>query len=255
MAGSTRIPHWFIIKLYSETQVSGRLGMSGGISPRHAQNPLSGERRKTLSITHHAISTPPSHHHLYIIHLINWLQRFYRIIMSLKRPFVPKSDVKQLFTTTTTTPTDFFYIYVNMLHLLLLILSGGGGKEPPVFTTELYLWHDRLTSTATKIINQGYIRLLWEWHTNEFNRSLSQQLIKQRRYTIHKEQAVHQHQEWTEKGKYTNCPSQDVEWHHMREFILTYMAPKLIKYSCVHPSRSQCQDVFAESWEMRWMEF
>ena len=50
------MPQSFIIKLYSETQVSGRLGMSGGISPRHAQNPLSGERRKTLSITHHALS-------------------------------------------------------------------------------------------------------------------------------------------------------------------------------------------------------
>ena len=96
------MPQSFIIKLYSETQVSGRLGMSGGIYPRHAQNPLSGERRKTLSITHHALSPPPSHHHLYIIHLINRLQRFYRIRMSLKRPFVPKSDVKQLFTTTTT---------------------------------------------------------------------------------------------------------------------------------------------------------
>ena len=56
---------------HSETQFSGRLGMSGGGSPRHAQNPLSGERRKTLSITHHALSPPPSHHHLYIIHLIN----------------------------------------------------------------------------------------------------------------------------------------------------------------------------------------
>ena len=77
--------------------------MCGGISPRHAQNPLSGERRKTLSITHHALSPPPSYHHPYIIHLINWLQRFYRIIMSLERPFVPKSDVKQWFTTTTTT--------------------------------------------------------------------------------------------------------------------------------------------------------
>ena len=96
------MPKSFIIKLYSETQVSGRLGMSGGISPRHAQNPLSGERRKTLSITHHALSPPPSHHHLYIIHLINLLQRFYRITMSLKRPFVPKSDVKQRSTTTTT---------------------------------------------------------------------------------------------------------------------------------------------------------
>ena len=66
-----KMPKSFINKLYSETQVSGRLGMSGGISPRHAQNPLSGERRKTLSITHHALSPPPSHHHLYIIHLIN----------------------------------------------------------------------------------------------------------------------------------------------------------------------------------------
>ena len=98
-SGAARNATSFIIKLYSETQVSGRLGMSGGISPRHAQNPLSGERRKTLSITHHALSPPPSHHHLYIIHLINWLQRFYRIIMSLKRPFVPKSDVKQWFAT------------------------------------------------------------------------------------------------------------------------------------------------------------
>ena len=62
----------FSIKLYSETQVSGRLGMSGGRSPRHAQNPLSGERKNTLSITHHALS--PSHHHLYtssLFHLIN----------------------------------------------------------------------------------------------------------------------------------------------------------------------------------------
>ena len=47
------MPLSFIIKLYSETQVSGRLGMSGGISPRHAQNPLSGERRKN------ALNNPP----------------------------------------------------------------------------------------------------------------------------------------------------------------------------------------------------
>ena len=95
----------FSNKLYSETQVSSRLGMSGGRSPRHAKNPLSGRQKKTLSITHHTLSPPPSHHHLYIIHLIKWLtlQRFYRITMSLKRPFVPKSDVKQWFTTTTTT--------------------------------------------------------------------------------------------------------------------------------------------------------
>ena len=83
----------FSIELHSE--VSGSLGMSGNNSPRHAQNPLSGERRKTLSITLHALSPPPSHHHLYIIHSINSLQRFYLISMSLKWPFVSKNDVKQ----------------------------------------------------------------------------------------------------------------------------------------------------------------
>ena len=103
------MPRSFSIKLHSETQVSGHLGMSRGRSPRHAQNPLSGERRKTLSITHYALSPSPSHHRLYIIHLINWLQRSYRITMSLKRHFVPKSDVKQWFTTTTTTYTELFH--------------------------------------------------------------------------------------------------------------------------------------------------
>ena len=34
------MPRSFSIKLHSETQVTGRLGMSGGRSPRHAQNPL-----------------------------------------------------------------------------------------------------------------------------------------------------------------------------------------------------------------------
>ena len=48
------MPRSFSIKLHSETQVSARMGMSGDRSPRHAQNPLSGERRKALSITHHA---------------------------------------------------------------------------------------------------------------------------------------------------------------------------------------------------------
>ena len=100
-SGAAHMPQSFSIKLHSETQVSGRLSMSGARSPGHAKNPLCGEQRKTLSITHHALSPPHSHYHLYIIHFINWLQRFYRIIMSLKRPFMPKSDVKQWFTTTT----------------------------------------------------------------------------------------------------------------------------------------------------------
>ena len=83
-----KVPRSFSIKLHSKTQVSGRLGMFRGRSPRHAQNSLLGERRITLSITHHALSPPPSHHHLCIIHVINWLQRFYGITMSLKRPSI-----------------------------------------------------------------------------------------------------------------------------------------------------------------------
>ena len=96
-----KMPRGFSTKLHSESQVSNGLGMSGGRSRRHAQNPLSGERRKTLLITHHALSPPPSHHHLCIIRLINWLHCFYRSRMALKRPFVPKSE-KQWFTTTST---------------------------------------------------------------------------------------------------------------------------------------------------------
>ena len=86
------MPLSFCIKSHSETQGLVCVGMSGGRSPRHAQKPFSREWRKTFSVSHHALSPPPSHHHLYIIHLINWLQRFYRITMSLKRAFVPKSD-------------------------------------------------------------------------------------------------------------------------------------------------------------------
>ena len=66
-----KMPRSLSFKLHSETQVNGRSGMSRAKSPGHAQNPLSGEQEKTLSITHHTSSPPPSHHHLYIIHLIN----------------------------------------------------------------------------------------------------------------------------------------------------------------------------------------
>ena len=57
---------------------------------------------------------PPSHHHLYIIHLID---TFYRITMSLKRSFVPKSDVKQWFTTTTKINNKPFcrYLWWNLI--------------------------------------------------------------------------------------------------------------------------------------------
>ena len=47
--------------------------------------------------------TPPSRHHLYIIHLIDGLRRFYHITLSLKWLLVSKSDVKQQF-------TDFIFV-------------------------------------------------------------------------------------------------------------------------------------------------
>ena len=48
------MPQSFIIKLYSETQVSGCLGMSGGISPRHVcPEPLIGQAKEN------ALNNPP----------------------------------------------------------------------------------------------------------------------------------------------------------------------------------------------------
>ena len=43
-------------KIGDSARVSGRLDMSGGKSPRHAQNPLLGKWRKTISTAHHALS-------------------------------------------------------------------------------------------------------------------------------------------------------------------------------------------------------
>ena len=43
------MPRSLSIKLHSETQVSGHLGMSEGRFLRHAQNPLPVERRRTLA--------------------------------------------------------------------------------------------------------------------------------------------------------------------------------------------------------------
>ena len=42
-SGAGEMPQSFSIKLHSETQVSGHLVMSGGKSPRHAQNPVLSE--------------------------------------------------------------------------------------------------------------------------------------------------------------------------------------------------------------------
>ena len=95
-----KIPQSFSIKLHRDNSSLRPSGYIWGYIPWTCPEPLIGRARKTLSITHHALSPPSSHHHLYIIHLINRLQRFYRITLSLKIPFVPKSDVKQRFTTT-----------------------------------------------------------------------------------------------------------------------------------------------------------
>ena len=82
------MPRSFSIKLHSETQ--DRLGMSGGGSPSHARKPLSGERRKTLSITHHAIKPTSSSVYHSSHQLTTTFLSYY-----LKDTFVPKSDVKQ----------------------------------------------------------------------------------------------------------------------------------------------------------------
>ena len=65
-----------------------------------------------------ALTPPPSHRHLYIIHLINWLQRFYRITMSLKIPFVPKSDVKQIIYY-----YYYYYYYYSLVNLAFRITN------------------------------------------------------------------------------------------------------------------------------------
>ena len=91
------MPRSFSIKLHSETN-SPDVWACPGVNPLDMPRTpywASEERRKTLSITHHALSPPPSHHHLYIISSHQLTTTFYRITMSLKRPFVPKSDVMQ----------------------------------------------------------------------------------------------------------------------------------------------------------------
>ena len=95
-----------------------------GVDPPNM--PRTGERTKTLSITHHALSPPPSHHHLYIILSHQLTTTCYRITMSLKRPFVPKSDVKQWFTTTTAQSVRIIYnvsIYVAHISSLGLLID------------------------------------------------------------------------------------------------------------------------------------
>ena len=88
------MPRIFSIKVHSGNQISGHLGMSGGRSPRHAQNPLSGKQRKTLSITHHALSPPPSHHHLYIIdHLTTTFLSYYNVKDHLCRKVTQSNDL------------------------------------------------------------------------------------------------------------------------------------------------------------------
>ena len=132
---------------------------TGGRSPRHAQNPLSGERRKTLSIIHHALYNPPSHHQPYIIHPINWLGRFYRITMSLKRPFVPKSDVEQWFTTTTTGHPKSLWAWYLMNHWfdrIQILCSGSLGISNDLIN----FWGE---SIKNKMADEGYFEKIATW--------------------------------------------------------------------------------------------
>ena len=83
-------PRCFSIKLHSETQVSERLGRSG-VNPQYTLR-----THYRASEGKHSI-TPPSRHHMHIIHLITGLHCFYRLTMSLNWSLVPKSDVKHYF--------------------------------------------------------------------------------------------------------------------------------------------------------------
>ena len=100
-AGPTLVQHWVccILGPAPQQKVSGSLGMSGGTSPRHTQNSLLGERRKTLSITHHALSP-----HRNIIICTSFISPIdYNVFIVLQchlRSFVPKSDVKDYFFST-----------------------------------------------------------------------------------------------------------------------------------------------------------
>ena len=68
IADLREMPRSFSIKLQSETQVSGRLGMFEGRSPRHAQNPFIGRAKEnTLNNPPYPINptlTSSSVHHL-----------------------------------------------------------------------------------------------------------------------------------------------------------------------------------------------
>ena len=69
---------------------------SGGKYPRHAQNPLSGEWIKILSITHYALSPHPTLTSTSVYHSSHrWT------VMPPKWPLVPKSQVKHYFTIST----------------------------------------------------------------------------------------------------------------------------------------------------------
>ena len=97
-------------------QKTSLICMPGGKSPRHAQivkeNTL---KNPTCPIT------PPSRHHLYIIHLTYILHCFYHITLWIKWPLVPKSDIKRQFTTTYYIPS---VLIVSDMWIITLLAWG-----------------------------------------------------------------------------------------------------------------------------------
>ena len=92
------MPQSFSIKLHSETRVSGRLGISGDISLDMSITPYQASEGIALNNPQCPITptlTSSVHHFISSIdYNVFILLHFYRM-SSLKRPFEPKSDVKQ----------------------------------------------------------------------------------------------------------------------------------------------------------------
>ena len=121
----------------------------------------------------------PYHPHPHIIictsfHLINWLQLFYPITMSLKRPFVPKSDVKQWFTATTWQHTWRHLQRLSKEQMFLLNLTQisfpvEGSADPTTLGLEDSF--PNLADILTSFFNSRRI-VWWRWGLSEAQANL-----------------------------------------------------------------------------------
>ena len=126
----------FSIKLHSATQVPPR---------------------KTLSITHHALSPPPSQHHLYIIHLINWLQRlsYYNVTFcDVKHNYPTNFCHPPLYNFTISLNGHYFIMFIAMCMCFSIKLHSAT-QVPPRKT--LSITHHALSPHLHSIICTSFI--------------------------------------------------------------------------------------------------